>query len=146
MIEDHPVPVWSDWLMLTISLLMLSFFPALLAVNLGVIVPLVLSCLVVVAVIPSAAWRGRLNVPVYALMLFVAAFVAYGIGKVAGAQSVHGTTLGVVVSFIFFLLVATSVGSFLGIFFYRQPTEDSTAGPGEAPVSSAVPALDEDRQ
>lgn len=132
--------------MLTTSLFAFLLFPALLAVNLGIIVPLALSCLVVVVVIPSAAWRGRLNVPVYALMLFVSAFVAYGIGKVAGAQSVHGTTLGVVVSFIFFLLVATSIGSFLGIFFYRQPTDDSTAGTAEAAVSSPVPAMDKDHQ
>jgi hypothetical protein len=132
--------------MLTISLFVISFSPALLAVNVGVIVPLALSCLVVVVVIPSAAWRGRLNVPVYALMLFVAAFVAYGIGKVGGAQSVHGTTLGVVISFVFFLLVATSIGSFLGIFFYRQPTDDSTASTSEARVSSAVPAMKGDRQ
>jgi hypothetical protein len=130
--------------MLTTSSLAFLFFPALLAVNLGVIVPLALSCLVVVAVIPSAAWRGKLNVPVYALMLFVAAFVAYGIGRVSGAQSVHGTTLGVVISFIFFLLVATSIGSFLGIFFYRQPTDDSTAGATHAPVSAPVPAMDKD--
>lgn len=132
--------------MLMISLFAFSFFPALLAVNFGVVVPLALSCLVIVAVIPSAAWRGKLNVPVYALMLFVAAFVAYGIGKVAGAQSVHGTTLGVVVSFVFFLLVSTSVGSFLGIFFYRQPTDDSTVGPRKPDVTSPVPALDEERQ
>lgn len=132
--------------MVMISSVALSFFPALLAVNLGVIVPLALSCLVVVAVIPAAAWRGKLNVPVYALMLFAAAFVAYVIGKIAGAQSVHGTTLGVVISFIFFLLVATAIGSFLGIFFYRQPTDDSTAGAGEAHVSSPVPAMDKDRR
>lgn len=130
--------------MLTTSSLAFLFFPALLAVNLGVIVPLALSCLVVVAVIPSAAWRGKLNVPVYALMLFLAAFVAYGIGRVSGAQSVHGTTLGVVISFIFFLLVATSIGSFLGIFFYRQPTDDATSGASDARMSPPVPAMDKD--
>lgn len=132
--------------MLMISFFSIPAFAALLAVNFGVVVPLALSCLVVVAVIPSAAWRGKLNVPVYALMLFIAAFVAYGIGKVAGAQSVHGTTLGVVISFIFFLLVATSIGSFLGIFFYRQPTDDATIGAPEAHVTSPVPALDEEQQ
>ncbi|HXH50532.1 MAG TPA: hypothetical protein VNM47_14405 [Terriglobia bacterium] len=132
--------------MLSFSFLLVSSFPALLAVNLGVIVPLALSCLVLVVVIPSAAWRGKLNVPVYALMLFLAAFVAFGIGKLAGAQSVHGTALGVVISFIFFLLVATAVGSFLGIFFYRQPTDESAAGAAETNVSSPVPAMDKDRQ
>lgn len=132
--------------MLMISLLVFSFFPALLAINLGVIVPLALSCLVIVSVIPSAAWRGKLNIPAYALMLFGAAFVAYATGTATGAQSIHGTTLGVVIAFIFFLLVATAVGSFLGIFFYRQPTDDSPAGPGEAGISSVMPAIDKDRQ
>jgi hypothetical protein len=132
--------------MLKGSLLLVSFFPALLSVNLGVIVPLALSCLVLVVVIPAAAWRGKLNVPVYALMLFVAAFVAYGIGKLSGAQSVHGTALGIVISFIFFLLVATAAGSFFGIFFYRQPTDDSSESVNKATVSSAVPAMDDDRQ
>lgn len=132
--------------MLTIPLLSLSIIPALLVVNLGVIVPLSLSCLVLVAVIPSAAWRGRLNVPVYTLMLFVSAFVAYGVGRLAGAQSVHGTMLGIVVSFIFFLLVATAVGSFFGIFFYRQPTEDSAVSGGEPGVSSPVPVLNEEQK
>lgn len=132
--------------MLTTSLLVLSSFPALVAVNYGVVVPLAMSCLVIMAVIPSAAWRGKLNVPVYALLLFAAAFVAYGMGEMTGIQSLHGTVLGVVISFIFFLLVATSVGSFLGIIFYRQPTDDSTGGVPEASVSSPVPAMDKDPQ
>lgn len=132
--------------MLTTLIVALISFPALLAVNIGVIVPLALSCLVVIVVIPSAACRGRMNVPFYALVLFAAAFVAYGIGRLSGTPSIHGTTLGVVLSFIFFLLVATSVGSFLGIFFYRQPTDDSTAGPTEPGVSPSVPAMDEDQQ
>lgn len=128
--------------MLSMPFTFLSVFPALWAVNFGVVVPLALSCLVLVAVIPSAAWRGRLNVPVYALLLFASAFVAFIVSKVAGAEAIHGTTLGIVLSFIFFLLVAAAVGSFFGIFFYRQPTEDSS---GDQDVSSAVPALDEDR-
>ncbi|HEV2246286.1 MAG TPA: hypothetical protein VGW37_06505 [Terriglobia bacterium] len=132
--------------MVTFSFLGFLFLPIVLAVNLGVIIPLALSCLVVGVVIPAAAWRGRMSVPFYALMLFVASFVAYGIEKLAGAQSVHGTALGIVISFIFFLLVAAAVGSFLGIFFYRQPTDESTASAAEPAVSAAVPALDEDRQ
>ena len=113
--------------MLMLSFASPSVFPALWAVNYGVIIPLALSCLVLVVVIPSAAWRGKLNVPVYALMLFASAFVAYGVGKLAGAQSIHGTVLGVVISFIFFLLVATAVGLAVAIpavmaynFFHRR--------------------------
>lgn len=132
--------------MVRFSFLGFFFLPIVLAVNLGVIIPLALSCLVVGVVIPAAAWRGRMSVPFYALMLFAASFVAYGIGKLAGAQSVHGTALGIVISFIFFLLVAAAVGSFLGIFFYRQPTDESAASAPEPAVSAAVPALDEDRR
>jgi hypothetical protein len=123
-----------------------SVIPSFLAIGLGVIVPLVLSCLVLVVVIPSAAWRGNLSVPVYALMMFVSGFVAYGVGKLAGAESVRGTALGVVVSFIFFLLVATAAGCFFGIFFYRHRAEDLLSDSGEQKASSAVPALDEEHQ
>lgn len=132
--------------MTAFSTLSAFLFPTILAVNFGVVVPLSLSCAVVLVVIPAAAWRGRLNVPLYALMMFLFAFVAFGVGRVAGWQSVHGTNLGVVVSFIFFLFVAGAGGCFLGIFFYRHPSIDSTTeGPDQA-VSSAVPALDEDQR
>ena len=132
--------------MVTIPFTCLLIFPALWAVNFGVVVPLALSCLVLVAVIPSAASRGRLNVPVYALILFASAIVAFIVSKLAGAESIHGTAVGIVLSFIFFLLVAAAVGSFFGIFFYRQPTDDSAPAVGDQGVSSAVPAMDDDRQ
>lgn len=127
------------------STLSAFFFPTLLAVNFGVVVPLSLSCLVILVVVPAAAWRGRMSVPVYALMMFVSAFIAFGIGRVAGWQSVHGTTLGVVVSFIFFLFVAGAGGCFLGIFFYRHPSTESLGEGHDQAVASPIPALDEDR-
>lgn len=120
-------------------------FPTLLAVNFGVVVPLSLSCLVVLAVVPAAAWRGKMNVPFYALIMFMSAFLAFFVGRVAGWQSVHGTPLGVVVSFIFFLLVAGAGGCFLGIFFYRHPSLDSRPDAPNQTASSPIPALDEDR-
>lgn len=128
-----------------IALLALGF-PALLAVNLGVIIPLSLSCLVLMVVIPAAAWRGKLNVPLYTLIMFGSAFVAFVTGKMAGEPSVHGTPLGVVVSFIFFLLVATAAGCFFGIFFYRHMVDDSSPGSGGQDASRPLPALDEDRR
>lgn len=120
-------------------------FPTLLAVNFGVVVPLSLSCLVVLVVVPAAAWRGKMNVPLYALIMFMSAFLAFFVGRVAGWQSVHGTTLGEVVSFIFFLLVAGAGGSFLGIFFYRHPSLNSAQDVPAQRGSSPLSALDEDR-
>lgn len=121
-------------------------FPALVVINFGVIIPLALACLVLMVVIPAAAWRGKLNVPVYALLMFALAFVAYPVGRVAGSQSMHGTTLGVVVAIIFFLIAAAAVGCFFGILFYRQPVVDdpepSAAG---QEMSTPVAVLDEDR-
>jgi hypothetical protein len=94
---------------------------AFVALKTGVVIPLALACLVLVVVLPAAAWRGRLSVPIYALLALAAGAVAFVAGTLAGARSVHGTPFGVVVSIIFFLLVATAVGCFLSILFYRQP-------------------------
>ncbi len=118
----------------------------LLAANLGVILPLSLSCLVLVVVIPAAAWRGKMSVPVYTLIMFVSAFVAFVVGRVAGWRSVHGTALGVVIAFIFFLLVAAAVGCFFGIFFYRHPSDNLAPDSHDQGASTAVAALDKDRR
>lgn len=120
--------------------------PAIMAANLGILVPLSLSCLVIVVVIPAAAWRGKFSVPFFTLIMFASAFVAFGVGRVAGWQSVHGTALGVVVSFIFFLLVSMAAGCFLGIFFYRHRSSESIPESHPQDISSAVPALDKDHQ
>lgn len=121
-----------------------SFVPALWTVKLGILLPLTLACIVLVVVIPAAARRGYLNVPLYALMLFGISFLAFLTGRLAGAQSVRSTTLGVVVSLIFFLLVAAAVGSFLGMFFYRQPSDPSDTGMHDGEHSASVVVLDED--
>ncbi|HZT68157.1 MAG TPA: hypothetical protein VFC10_00190 [Terriglobia bacterium] len=132
---------------MTIYFLPALGYPVLVVVNLGVVVPLALACLVLMVVIPAAAWRGKLNVPLYALLMFALAFIAYPVGRIAGSQSMHGTTLGVVIAIIFFLLVATAGGCFFGILFYRQPvaTDEEPTAAGEN-MSSPVAALDKDRR
>lgn len=100
---------------------------ALVALKTGIVIPLALACLVLIVVLPAAAWRGRLSVPIFALLALVAGAVAFGAGKLAGAQSVHGTPFGIVVSIVFFLLVAGALGCFLGIVFYRYPAVDEPA-------------------
>lgn len=128
-----------------LSLISIPPLPALWVLNFGVVLPLAIACLVLVAVIPSAARRGKLNAPLYALLLFGVAFVAFITGRLSGEPSVRGTVLGVVISIIFFLLVATGVGCFFAILFYRPPSEDSEASGGNKEKSSVVPALDQDR-
>lgn len=130
--------------MMVLSFISGSFVPALWTVKLGILLPLTLACIVLLVVIPAAARRGHLNVPVYALMLFGTAFLAFLTGRLAGAQSVRDTTLGVVVSLIFFLLVAAAVGCFLAMFFYRQPSDPTDTDMSDGKHSASVVVLDED--
>lgn len=94
------------------------------ALRTGVVIPLAVASLVLIVVIPSAAWRGKLSVPIYALLALAAGVLAFATGRLAGVRTVHGTPLGVVISILFFLLVAAGLGCFLGMLFYRQPPEE----------------------
>lgn len=116
---------------------------AFVALKTGVVIPLALACLVLIVVLPAAAWRGRLSVPIYALLALAAGAVAYVAGTLAGAQSVRGTAFGVVLSIIFFLLVAAAVGCFLSILFYRQPPASEDLA--EDTKSSVTPPEEVDR-
>jgi len=97
---------------------------AALAVRPGVVVPLFLVCLFLVMAIPLAAQRGKLHIPGYAGMAIVAAGISLLVGWLAGLEGVRGTPWGTLVAVIFFLLIATALGSFLGLLFYRQPPEE----------------------
>ena len=65
-----------------------------------------------------------MSVPVYALMALASGLTGFGVGHLAGAETVRGTPLGVVISIVFLLLIAAALGCFLGILFYRQPRQD----------------------
>lgn len=105
---------------MTPSLLVLS---AVLILNarLEIVLPLTVACLVVVAAIPSAARRGKLNLPAYGGMAIAAAVIGFLLGHVAGIHQVRGTPLGVGISILFFLLIAAALGCLLSLAFYRPP-------------------------
>jgi hypothetical protein len=96
---------------------------AALAPNLPVSVPLLLACLGVLVGIPVAAARGKLHVPGYAGLAFLAFILGLVLGRIAGARAVSGTIAGLSLSILFFLLMATAVGSVLALLFYRHPPE-----------------------
>ncbi len=111
----------------------LGVSPALLiSPQMGIILALGVPCLILIVVIPAAARRGKLSVPIYALLALAAGAMAFGTGTLSGAHSVRGTPVGVVLSVLCFLLVAMAIGCFLSLLFYRRPsrdpdsTEDST--------------------
>jgi hypothetical protein len=96
---------------------------AALAVKLSLVVPLAVGCFSIVLAIPWAASRGKLHIPGYVGLAFLAFAIALLAGRIAGARGITGTTAGISLSVAFFLLIAAAVGCVLALFFYRQPPE-----------------------
>jgi hypothetical protein len=92
-------------------------------VNLPVVLPLALGFFAILIAIPWAAARGKLHVPGYVGLAFLTFAVALLLGRVAGARAITGTTVGVLLSVAFFLLIAAAVGCVVALFFYRHPPE-----------------------
>jgi hypothetical protein len=103
-----------------ITCLVVAFF----APRLTIAVPLFIACLFVLLSIPITSRRGKLSIPACVGIGLGAAALALAMGKLAGRHGVAGTTLGILVSALFFLLISAAVGSLLGLFFYREPPEE----------------------
>lgn len=91
--------------------------------RLSLVVGLTVACAAIVLAIPICASHGKLHVPGYvglALLAFATGLVS---ARIAGARAVTGTIAGVLLSLVFFLLIATALGSLLALFFYRHPPE-----------------------
>jgi len=91
--------------------------------NLPVEVPLAVACLSVMVGIPVTAARGKLHVPGYVGLAFLAFALGLLFGRISGTRTVTGTLAGLSLSILFFLLMATVVGCVLALFFYRHPPE-----------------------
>jgi hypothetical protein len=93
------------------------------AVRLGIVIPLAIACSCIVVLVPTLARRGKITIPACVYTGLGAAVLALGSGKLAGVRGVRGTGLGIFVSILFYLLVATAAGSFVGLYFFRRPPE-----------------------
>jgi len=82
-----------------------------------------LACLVIVVLIPIYASRGRFHIPGYVGLAFLTFAIGLLLGRTAGARAVTGTVAGLFLSIVFFLLIATALGSILALFFYSHPPE-----------------------
>jgi hypothetical protein len=92
-------------------------------VNLRLIVPLSMACFAILIVVPLAAARSRLHIPGYVGLAFLASIVGLLFGRISGIHGVAGTPWGVLLSLLFFLLIAFAFGSVLALFFYRDSRE-----------------------
>jgi hypothetical protein len=88
------------------------------------IVALAIACAAIVVAVPVGASKGKLHVPGYvglALSTFVTGLI---FGRIAGTRTISGSPAGVLLSVLFFLFVATALGSILALFFYRPVQEE----------------------
>lgn len=91
--------------------------------HLAVLVPLALVSLAIIVAIPTAAYRGKLHMAGYigsALAAFAAAMV---FGKLSGLHRVTGTLPGLVLSFLFFCAIATTLGALAALAVYKAPKD-----------------------
>jgi hypothetical protein len=89
----------------------------------ALIAGLTIVCAAIALAIPISASRGKLHVPGYVGLALIAFVVGLVSGRIAGTRAITGSSVGVLLSVLFFLLMATAVGSILALFFYRQPPE-----------------------
>jgi xanthine/uracil permease len=89
---------------------------------------LMLSCLATTISVPIAARRGKLHVPGYLGLAGLTFVVSIIVGKLAGSRHITGTPVGIILSFIFFLLIAMTFGSVIALFVYRPPQAEVVAG------------------
>jgi len=91
--------------------------------GLRVLLPLAIACISLIVVIPTAAMRSRLHIPAYAGFAFLFFVVALLLGWISGAPTITGTIAGFCLSISFFLLMASTAGCILALFFYRHPPD-----------------------
>ena len=82
---------------------------------------LTLVCLATAASLCVAASRSFLHIPAYVGLAFFSFAAAMIVGHFSGAANISGTPAGLGLSILFFILIATAVGSVLALFFYRHP-------------------------
>jgi hypothetical protein len=88
-----------------------------------IVIPLILICIAIVVAIAVAAYRGKLHMAGYigiALAAFAAAMV---LGKISGIRGVSGTTIGLLLSVLFFFAISSVLGSIAALVFYKPPPE-----------------------
>jgi hypothetical protein len=89
--------------------------------NLELVVPLALSCLAIMVIIPISAARGRLHIPGwigFALFSFV---LSYTCARISGVHGIVAHPTGVFFSILCFLFLSAALGSIIALFFYKDP-------------------------
>jgi len=88
-----------------------------------ILAPLAIACLAVMVAISVLASRGKLHMPAYVGIAFLAFAFGLLFGRLAGIKEIHGSAFAVALSIAFYLCIATTIGSIVALVFYRHPPE-----------------------
>ena len=89
--------------------------------NLALVIPLALSCLAIMVILPISAARSRLHIPGWVGFALFSFVLSYTCARISGVHGYVGRTTGVFFSILCFLFLATALGSVIALFFYRDP-------------------------
>jgi hypothetical protein len=82
--------------------------------------PLTIACLAVVLVLSLLASKGKLHIPGYIGIAFLAFILSLIFGKLSGMKAVHGSITALALSVACYLCIAATIGSLVALAFYRE--------------------------
>ena len=88
-----------------------------------IVIALVILCAAIAIAIPARASKGKLHIPGYAGLSFLAFALAIVSGRLSGTRRLTGSPAGLIFAILCFLLASVAVGSLLAMFFYREPRD-----------------------
>jgi hypothetical protein len=91
------------------------------SINLELVVPLALSCLAIMVILPISAARSRLHIPGWVGFALFSFVLSYTCARISGVHSFVGKPTGVLFSIACFLFLASALGAVIALFFYKDP-------------------------
>jgi hypothetical protein len=89
--------------------------------NLELVIPLALSCLAIMIILPISAARGRLHIPGWVGFALFSFVLSYTCARISGLHSYVGRPSGIGFSIACFLFLSAALGSVIALFFYKDP-------------------------
>ena len=89
-------------------------------VNLELVIPLALSCLAIMIILPISAARSRLHIPGWVGFALFSFVLSYTCARISGVHSFIAKPTGVFFSIACFLFLAAALGSIIALFFYKD--------------------------
>jgi hypothetical protein len=89
--------------------------------NLELVIPLALSSLAIMIILPVSAARSRLHIPGWVGLALFSFVLSYTCARISGVHGIVGHRTGVLLAIMCFLFLAAALGSVIALFFYKDP-------------------------